>query len=97
MAKRRPKVNKSQMIRDALAANPGKSPAEISALLKEQGLKVSSQFVSVIKSKAKRKPGVKPKRGRRKMVRVAQAASGGDKRRPHRANAHSPAIDASAA
>ena len=56
MAKRRRAVNKSQMIRDALATNPDKSPAEISALLKADGLNVKPQYVSTIKANAKRKP-----------------------------------------
>ena len=55
MAKRRRAVNKSQKIRDALAANPDKSPAEISALLKAEGLKVKPQYVSTIKANANRK------------------------------------------
>jgi hypothetical protein len=47
-------VNKSQMIRDALAAQPRKTPTEIAELLKEQGLKVSGQYVSTIKSNWKK-------------------------------------------
>jgi hypothetical protein len=38
---KRAAVNKSQAIRDALAANRGKSPSEIAELLKEQGLEVT--------------------------------------------------------
>jgi hypothetical protein len=48
-------VNKSQAIRDALAANPDKMPKEITEILASQGLKVSPAFVSIIKSKAKGK------------------------------------------
>jgi hypothetical protein len=47
-------VNKSQKIRDALAANPRKSPSEISAILKADGLVVKPQYVSTIKSNAKK-------------------------------------------
>jgi len=57
-------VNKSQAIRDALAANPDKSPAEIAEELKAKGLDVNAQYVSTIKSNAKAK-------GRkRKLVRL---------------------------
>ena len=48
-------VNKSQAIRDAMAAHPEKSPKEIAELLIEQGYKVNAQYVSTIKSNAKAK------------------------------------------
>ena len=48
-------VNKSQAIREALAANPGKMPKEITEILASQGVKVSPAFVSIIKSEAKGK------------------------------------------
>ncbi len=47
-------VNKSQMIRDALQAHKRKTPSEIAALLKEQGLSVTGQYVSTIKSNWKK-------------------------------------------
>jgi hypothetical protein len=50
---RRGGVNKSQAIRDALAANPDKSPSEIAEVLKSQGVKVTGTYVSNIKSTAK--------------------------------------------
>ncbi|QDT56467.1 hypothetical protein Pan44_45210 [Caulifigura coniformis] len=56
-------VNKSQAIRDALAANPDKSPSEIAEMLKSEGITISAQYVSTIKSNAK----IKTKR--RVMVR----------------------------
>ena len=46
-------VNKSQAIRDALAANPDKSPSEIAELLKADGITITAQYVSTIKSNAK--------------------------------------------
>jgi hypothetical protein len=46
-------ANKSQAIRDALAANPDKSPKEIAEMLVANGLKVNAQYVSTIKSNAK--------------------------------------------
>ncbi|OAI57274.1 hypothetical protein AYO47_08200 [Planctomyces sp. SCGC AG-212-M04] len=46
-------VNKSQAIRDALAANPSKSPSEIAEMLKSDGISITAQYVSTIKSNAK--------------------------------------------
>jgi hypothetical protein len=58
-------VNKSQAIRDALAANPDKSPSEIATLLTAEGLKVNAQYVSTIKSNA----NAKARGGRRTVMR----------------------------
>ena len=44
---------KSAAIREYLAANPGAMPKEVVAALKNKGLKVSAQMVSVLKGKAK--------------------------------------------
>jgi hypothetical protein len=64
MAKsKREGVNKSQAIRDALAADPDKSPAEIAEELQDQGLKINAQYVSTIKSNSKNKG-----KGRKKRV-----------------------------
>jgi hypothetical protein len=64
-------VNKSQAIRDALAAHPDKSPAEIADVLKAKGLDVNAQYVSTIKSNAKAK-------GRkRKLVRLRKSRGRG--------------------
>jgi hypothetical protein len=72
-------VNKSQMIRDALAAHPDKSNKEISEVLKLQGLKVKSTYVATIKGNAKRKRRMK-RRGkvmaRRAHVRGHEAGNG---------------------
>ena len=46
-------VNKSQAIRDALAKNPDKSPSEIADMLKSDGISITAQYVSTIKSNAK--------------------------------------------
>lgn len=48
-------VNKSQAIRDALAAHPDKSPSEIAEALKAKGMDVNAQYVSTIRSNAKAK------------------------------------------
>ena len=65
-------VNKSQAIRDALDANPDKSPSEIAEELKARGLDVNAQYVSTIKSNAKAKSR------RTKIVRRGRAAHATD-------------------
>jgi len=47
-------VNKSQTIRDYCAANPDAKPLEVAAAMKAQGLDVNAQFVSTVKSNAKK-------------------------------------------
>ena len=47
------KVNKSQAIRDYLMTNKSAMPKEIVAALKEKGIEVSPNMVSMIKAKAK--------------------------------------------
>jgi hypothetical protein len=42
-------VNKSQMIRDALAAHRTKTPSEIAEVLKGQGIHVTGTYVSNVK------------------------------------------------
>lgn len=57
--------SKSQSIRDYLAKNPGASPKQIVADLKEQGIDVSLGLANVVKYSAGRKGGRKKvKRGR---------------------------------
>jgi hypothetical protein len=63
--------NKSQAIREALAANPDKSPKEIAELLSAQGYKLNAQYVSTIKSNANKKAGGGRKVLRRKPGRPA--------------------------
>ncbi len=57
MAKK--KVNKAQLIKDAMAANPKASPIEIAKSLKKHG--ITADYVSNVKSTASPK---KKKRGR---------------------------------
>ena len=53
MAKEKP--NKSALIREALRAHKGKSPAEIATLLNEKhGLDLTGQYVSNVKSNTRR-------------------------------------------
>ncbi|MSR60477.1 MAG: hypothetical protein EXS05_23025 [Planctomycetaceae bacterium] len=68
------KVNKSALIREALAAHPEKSPIEISELLKTQGLKVPPQYVSTVKSMAKGQK--KAKKLKRKAARASAGQDG---------------------
>ena len=66
-------INKSQAIREALAANPDKSPIELAAVLKEHGVKVTPLYISAIKSKLKgKKRGWK--RGAKRRLRLAKTA-----------------------
>ena len=58
----RTKVNKSAAIRDALKANPGKSPKEIAEIVSKGGVKVTAMYVSTIKTTMGKKKG---KRGRK--------------------------------
>jgi hypothetical protein len=57
MAKRSASGNKSQAIRDALAANPDKGPKEIADDLQAQGYKVNAQYVSTVKFGLAKKAG----------------------------------------
>ena len=66
-------VNKSQAIRDALADHPDKSPSEIAELLKANGVNITAQYVSTIKSNARIKAR-RPVVGRR--GRPARGTSG---------------------
>ena len=62
MAKK-PKINKTQAVRDYLKDHPVAMPAEIVAALLEQGIKLTRMHVSAIKTKLS-KPG--PRRARRR-------------------------------
>jgi hypothetical protein len=54
MAKK-PKVNKTQAVRDYLKANPQATPKETAAALTKKGIKITASHVSNIKSQAKAK------------------------------------------
>lgn len=69
-----PKVNKSAAIREYLTANKGAMPKETSAALKEKGIDVSPQMVSMIKAKQKIK-----KAQRRAKAATADDATAGAK------------------
>ena len=47
--------NKSQAIREYIAANPGAGPNAVAAALQEKGIKVSAAYVSTVKAADKRK------------------------------------------
>lgn len=61
MAKK--KVNKSQAIREHLKAHPNQKPAEAAAALTKRGVKVTPQYVSVVKSSDNKKSGGKSQTG----------------------------------
>jgi len=67
--------NKSQAIRDALAANPDKSPKDIAEGLKSQGYQVNAQYVSTIKSNANTKAARKVTVRRQRTAALAATAS----------------------
>ena len=56
-AKKKSQPNKTQLIKDALKANPKASPAELAKKLGKHG--ISAQYVSVVKSNMKKKTGKK--------------------------------------
>lgn len=66
------KTNKSQAIRDAIAANPKAKPSEIVKLLADKGIKVSGTLVYAIKAKGKAK---KRKAKREKAVAAATGSA----------------------
>ena len=72
MAKK--KVNKTQLIKDALAKNPKASPIEIAEGLKKHG--ISAQYVSTVKSSLKAK---KPTKTAKKKVAKTKVAKKSDK------------------
>lgn len=59
MAKSKPKVNKSQAIRDYVVANPGSSAKDVVAALAKKKIQVTASMVASIKWKA----GLSKKRG----------------------------------
>ena len=75
MAKKSASGNKSQAIRDALAANPDKGPKEIADELQAQGYKVNAAYVSTVKFGLAKKAG-----GGRVVVRKKVGRSAGEPR-----------------
>jgi len=70
-----PRVNKSAAIREYLMAHKGAMPKETSAALKETGIDVSPQMVSMVKAKWK----VKKARRRAKEAVAAHDSTAGAK------------------
>ena len=64
MAKKKGAPNKSLEIRNYLSKKPNAKPKEVVAAMKDQGIEVSAQFVSTVKSTSKKSGGVKRKPGR---------------------------------
>ncbi|EMI56532.1 hypothetical protein [Rhodopirellula sallentina] len=61
-------VNKSQAIRDYCSANPKAKPLEVAEAMKAQGIDVTAQFVSTVKSNSKKS---KTTRGRKAVSKKA--------------------------
>jgi len=70
MAKKKARVNKSQAIRDFLAANPDAAPKDVEVALAKEGIKVSSALICTVKSKVKAKG--KPKKAATKKKTAAK-------------------------
>src|SRR5262249_20928053 len=73
MAKR--KLNKSQAVRDQIAANPKAKSTEIKKLLADKGIKVSANLVYAIKAKGRAK---KRKQKREKVMAAGRQMGNGD-------------------
>ncbi|QDT55689.1 hypothetical protein Pan44_37350 [Caulifigura coniformis] len=71
MAKKSASGNKSQAIREALAANPDASPKQIAEKVNKQGFKATPAYVSIVKYNQSKASG---KAGRK--VRVKRAGKG---------------------
>ena len=56
---KKPKLNRSQAIRDYLAKNPNANPRAIQAGLKEKGIEISESLASAVKY-SKKKGAVRP-------------------------------------
>ena len=72
-------VNKTQLIKDALAKNPKASPIEIAEGLKKHG--ISAQYVSTVKSSLKAKKPTKTaktKVAKKKVAKKSDKVSLGD-------------------
>ena len=69
------KVNKSQAVRDYLALHPKATPKDVSAALKDQGLHVSSNYVSIVKFQLKKLKG----KGKAKKAEAAADAPAKEK------------------
>ncbi|MBY0522796.1 MAG: hypothetical protein K2R98_05340 [Gemmataceae bacterium] len=69
----RKKTNKSQAIRDMIAANPKAKSSEIVKLLAEKGIKVSTTLVYGVKAQGKAK---KRKQKREKVMAAGRSVNG---------------------
>ncbi len=72
MAKKKAGINKSQMIRDQIAAQPKDGAKAIVAALKKKGVKVTESLVGSVKYKKK---GKKKRRGKKAAAVAKPAAS----------------------
>ncbi|TWU26194.1 hypothetical protein Pla52o_00470 [Novipirellula galeiformis] len=58
------RVNRAKAIRDYYDSHPKAKPLQVSAELKKQGIEVSTQYISTIRSNSKKKKGNVSKPGR---------------------------------
>lgn len=73
-----PATNKAQAVRDFLAANPEAKPAEVVAGLGAQGVEISTNYVSVVKSSLKPKRRKQRRKARAKSSSAPASRSSGD-------------------
>ena len=71
-AAEQPQLTKTEQVRQALKAHPGKMPKELAELLQAEGLDVSAAFISQTKTKL---GGKKKKKAARAPAVAAQAAA----------------------
>ncbi len=69
--KKKARVNKSQLIRDHIAANPKDGPKAIAAALGEKGVKVTESLVGAVKYASSSK---KKRKGKRKAAPAGKPA-----------------------
>jgi hypothetical protein len=67
-------VNKSQAVREFMAANPAASPKEVSETLTKKGIEVSPNYVSNVKGKMTARKGKRKRR--QKAAEVASVKTG---------------------
>jgi hypothetical protein len=74
MAKK-PKISKTQAVRDYLNDHPGAMPAEITVALAEQGIKMTRMHVSAIKTKLSKTGTAKKAAKRQEAAKAAAPAA----------------------
>jgi len=77
-AAKKTKINKSQAVRDYLKSHRRAKPAAVSEALKAEGIDVSPQAVSTVKSNMKKKKGGKRRSAGGRKAASRKTSGGGD-------------------